>query len=142
MRKTVVLVLAAGGLASACSVTNVVAPNPSNAAPVCPARLAAAPAFGGRGTVVKLLSQAEAMTLLARTQRLVGRPIDASYLNNRRATIRADDGSRQTILVPYGMTVAVGDRVAYQTAYLNTAPLCTYVPNLATRKLSAQASPP
>lgn len=85
--------------------------------------------------VTKLLSQSEAMTLLWKTQAVVGRPVDSAYINNVRAVIRADDGTHKTILMPYYMNANVGDRVDFQSGYLSPAPLCSYVPNLATRKL-------
>lgn len=102
----------------------------------CPTiSMADKPRPAGKGIVIKVLSQSEAMTLLSRTQAIVGRQIDAAYVNNVRAIIRADDGTSKTILIPYGMTIVVGDRVSFQSAYLSPRPLCSYVPNLATSKL-------
>ena len=89
----------------------------------------------GKGIVIRILSQSEATALLSKTQVTVGRQIDAAYLNNTRAVIRADNGVPETVLIPYGMKIVVGDRILYQSAYLSPRPLCSYVPNLATSKL-------
>lgn len=76
------------------------------------------------------------MNLLAKTQIIVGRPIDPTYINNTRAIVRRQDGVRKTILLPFGMNAGIGDRVAFQTGYLSPTPLCSYVPALATAKLA------
>jgi hypothetical protein len=103
----------------------------------CPAvRIADKPHPAGEGVVTKLLSQNEAMALLSQTQAAVGRPIDGAYVNNIRAVIRADDGTLKTIIIPYSMTVSIGDQVSFQSPYLSPRPLCSYVPNLAVRKTS------
>lgn len=101
----------------------------------CPlVRIGDSPHPAGEGVVTKLLSQNEAMALLSRTQAAVGRPIECAYVNNIRAVIMTDDGTVKTILIPYGMTVAIGDHVSFQSAYLSPRPLCSYVPNLAVTK--------
>ncbi len=108
----------------------------STASPVrCAIRLADRPRPAGQGMITKLLSRSEAMALLSRTEQLAGGPIDGAYIDNVRAVVAADDGLVKTILIPYDMTTAVGDRVAFESAYLSPAPLCAYVPNLATRRI-------
>ena len=102
----------------------------------CPARIAASPKPDGEGTIERLLSEAEAMTLLSSTQVIVGRPIDGAYINNIRAVVRKQDGTVRTVLLPYDMEAGVGDRIAFQTGYLSSPPLCTYVPALATSQLT------
>ncbi len=102
----------------------------------CPTiHLADRPHPAGKGIVIKVLSQSEAVALLSKTQDIVGRQIDAAYVNNVRVIIRADDGRSKTILIPNDMMVLVGDRVSFQSAYLSPRPLCNYVPNLATSKI-------
>ena len=102
----------------------------------CSAGIAAAPMPDGEGTIESLLPQAEAMTLLSRTQGTVGRPVDSASINNIRAIGRRQDGKLKTVLLPYDMRAEVGDRVAFQTGYLSKPPLCSYVPALATAKLT------
>ena len=116
---------------SACSTPSMMA----TYAPACSIQMSTVPAPAGVGVVVKLLSQAEAMTLLERTQAQVGAPIDSVYLNNVRAVLRQPDGGSATVLVPYGMVLIPGDRVAYQSSYRNAALPCSYVPNLITGKV-------
>ncbi len=116
---------------SACSTPSMVATN----APACSIHMSNVPAPAGEGVVVKLLSRTEAMALLEQTQAQVGAPIDSVYLNNVRAILRQPDGGSATVLVPYGMVLIPGDRVAYQSSYRNAALPCSYVPNLVTGKL-------
>jgi len=127
-----VCVMSAFTLIGACSNER-----PSTAALVsCPTiHLADRPHPAGKGIVIKILSQSEAMALLSKTQNIVGRPIDAAYVNNVRAIIKAEDGTSKTILIPYDMMIVVGDRVLFQSAYVSPHPLCSYVPNLATSKI-------
>jgi hypothetical protein len=101
----------------------------------CRIGMATSPGPGGEGVVVELLSQASAMALLVRTQAQVGAPIDGAYIGNVRAILRRPDGRNATVLIPYDMTVAVGDRIAFQGSYRSPGLPCSYVPNLATRKL-------
>lgn len=104
-------------------------------AKTCLASLPNAPAGGREGVVINLLTPQTADALLDRTQANLGAAIDPAYLNNQRANVRKSDGSRATVLIPLGMAVAPGDRIAWQSAYRSPGPGCTYVPNLATRRL-------
>lgn len=131
MNKAAACTIGAITLFSACSNAHL----RTNAATECPVRMAAGPRPAGKGTITRLLLQGEAMALLSRTQVIVGRPIDSAYVNNIRAVIRISDGTMKTVLLPYNMTADVGDRIAFQSSYLSSPPLCNYVPALATRKL-------
>ncbi|MDB5439533.1 MAG: hypothetical protein JWM33_1960 [Caulobacteraceae bacterium] len=104
-------------------------------AQACLVSLARAPRPLGEGVVVNLLTDQAAKALLARTEANLGAPIDPAYLNNQRANVRLEDGRRATVLLPLGMAASPGDRIAYQGAYRSPGPGCSYVPNLATRKL-------
>ena len=130
MKIAVLFPVSAAMVLAGCSGTHLTAQ-----APACPVRMAATPAPLGDGTVVKVLRQSEAMALLSHTQATVGAPIESSYVNNVRVLIRLADGSNRTVLVPYDMTVVLGDHVTYQGSYHSPAPLCSYVPMLVTSKL-------
>ena len=130
MKTEVLLALCAATVVAACADDR-----PATARlPACAIKMNARPQAAGEGTVFKLLSQAEAMALLSRTQTLVGGPIDSAYVNNVRALVRTDGGEVRTVLIPYDMTVVVGDRVAFQSNYRSPPPLCSYVPMLVTRR--------
>jgi len=100
----------------------------------CRLHMASAPAMRGEGVVEKLLDPAEAMALLAQTEASTGAPINRAYVNNTRAVLRIANGREATVHVPPGMSVAVGDRVAYQGSYRSPDEACSYVPNLVIRK--------
>lgn len=104
----------------------------------CPIRMARSPAPAGVGRVVRFLSQEEIAAALSKSQALAGRQIDGAYLNNVRAELVLNDGSSKTIVVPDDMSLQVGDRVAFQSSYVTSLPSCSYVPTLATRKLSSE----
>ncbi len=97
--------------------------------------MASKPRPAGEGVVTRLLTEGEAMALLSRTQAEVGAPIDSAYINNVRVTVRNEDGTLKTVLLPYGMTVVIGDRISFQSSYRSSPRLCSYVPTLATRNL-------
>jgi hypothetical protein len=118
-------------LLSACST----APVDSRLTLACPINMARSPAAVGEGVVVNLLDTPAAMALLAKTEAQIGGPIDPVYLNNQRAVIRMLDGRQATVLIPLEMSVGVGDRITFQGSYRSPYLPCSYVPNLATRKL-------
>ena len=131
MNRLAMLSVSAVMLLGACSTTYL-----SNDAPrKCSIRMAGKPAPAGKGVVTKLLTQAEAMALLSSTEAKVGAPIDGAYINNVRAIVRGDDGRVKTVLVPYDMTVDVGDRISFQSSYISSPQVCSYVPTLATGKI-------
>lgn len=131
MNRFATLSVSAFMLLGACSTTYL-----STGAPrKCPIRMAGKPMPAGKGVVTKLLTQAEAMALLSSTEAKVGAPIDGAYINNVRAIVRGDDGRVKTVLVPYGMTVDVGDRISFQSSYVSSPQVCSYVPTLATGKI-------
>jgi hypothetical protein len=97
--------------------------------------MASAPAITGEGVVVKILDQAAAMALLARTENSMGAPINRRYVDNTRAVIQMADGRHATVHIPQDMSIAIGDRIAFQGSYRSPDEPCSYVPNQVIRKL-------
>jgi hypothetical protein len=128
--KTGFAALAAVGLLSGCAT----GPQTAVWARNCPIRMPSGALIKGQGVIVRLLDTATASRTLAATEAKVGAPIDHAYLDNLRAEIRMPDGQYTTVLIPRDMTVAVGDRVAFNGSYRSPDLPCSYVPSLATRK--------
>jgi len=128
--KIVLAALAAVGLLSGCAT----GPKTAIWARDCPIRMPSGSLIKGQGVILKLLDPATASATLAETEAKVGAPIDHAYLGNLRVEIRMPDGQHTTVLIPSGMTVAVGDRIAFEGSYRSPDLPCSYVPNLATRK--------
>lgn len=131
MNRFAMLTVGAFMLLDACSTTYLSTNSPQR----CPIRMAHKPTPAGVGTVTKLLTQAEAMALITQTEARVGAPVDGAYINNVRAILRMDDGREKTVLVPYSMKVDVGDRLSFQSSYVSSPQICSYVPTLATSKI-------
>jgi hypothetical protein len=103
----------------------------------CPIKMLQSPAIGGEGIVVLLMDNQAAMAALARTEETVGAHIDPAYLNNQRAVVQMPDGRRTVVALPPDMALTVGDHVTFQGNYRSPNLPCSYVPNVATRKLSS-----
>ena len=103
--------------------------------PACPIKMLRSPSTGGEGIVVLLMDNQAAMAALARTEATVGAPIDPAYLNNQRAVVQMPDGRRTVVVLPPEMALTVGDHVTFQGNYRSPNLPCSYVPNVATRKL-------
>lgn len=92
-----------------------------------------------QGHIVGFLSTEQANNALQRTQSELGMTINPDYLANVRSLVhldRAPQGSRTIYLVPQGMTVRTGDRVAVIGGRLDPNLSCHYIPNIITRDLS------
>lgn len=100
--------------------------------PVCPQR--AGPIFlSGEGVVVGFLTRDQALALRVRMEFQLHAALNPDYLDNPRAVIetsRGDVSGREVALVPEGVTVRVGDRVAFDGAYWDPLSACRYMPNL------------
>lgn len=94
-----------------------------------------APAYFSQGVVTGFESRAASQARIKVTEAHAGGQIDPAYINNQRVIVHLPNGKGQVLLLPAGMSVSIGDRVALQGGYRNMNLPCNYVPNLITADL-------
>lgn len=95
--------------------------------------LSLVPGSDGEGVVAGFLSPESAAALLTRTEASVGAKINPAFAQNLRASlsVKTGQGSRRVVaLVPNGMIVKPGDRVAFTRGHRDMSLPCNYIPNL------------
>lgn len=93
---------------------------------------------GGQGRIVGFLSRERAAQLMTLTQQRANARINPDYVSNIRAIIMQPDGRRVVVLVPPGMAVKPGDRVAFASGHRDWSMACGYIPNLIIGLLQSQ----
>lgn len=85
------------------------------------------------GTVIGLVSDAEAASLLRLTEQTTNGQIDPDYITNQRVVVHADSsppGQNMVALVQQGMHVDPGEKVFVSGGHASARLACHYVPNL------------
>ena len=85
------------------------------------------------GQIEGFLSDAEAMSLIPKSEQSANGQIDPAYVHNRRAIFHpsnAPPNVRIPILVPDGMDVYVGENVQMVGGHASPKLACHYIPNL------------
>lgn len=82
--------------------------------------------------VTGFVTRSQAMALVQVNQQEVHGFITPRYINNQRVNVAVGlDGSTQaTVLVPQGMTVALGETVTFVGGHADPDRVCHYIPNL------------
>jgi hypothetical protein len=89
----------------------------------------------GSGTVMAILTPDMSRANIDNAQAAAHGSIDPAYTNRVAVGVRLDSGLNQVGRLPPGLVAHVGDRVAMQTWYKNTALPCNYIPNMVTADL-------
>jgi hypothetical protein len=88
-----------------------------------------------RGEVLYQLTKDQAERVRQASQVRRDRFASPEYLDNIRVQVRVDGWISWTVLVPYGLTVRVGDRVEFTPGHVDPSRPCHYIPNLLSRVL-------
>jgi hypothetical protein len=90
----------------------------------------------GGGVVVGYEGTLAARQRLFANERTMGGPINPAFANTPRAIVQTDgsapDAERQIVVVPPGMTVGIGDHIAFNNLHRDASIPCGYVPPLVT----------